>query len=612
MKIIGISGLFHDAAAAAVVDGKVVAAAQEERFTRLKHDANLPVNSIKFCLQFIGCELEDLDAIVFYDDPLLKLERCLAIGSMSKSDNSELLSDLLEEHLTHKLWVENLLREEFQQSLGKLDRLLYSKHHHSHAASAFYPSPFESSAILVIDGVGEWATTSIGFGKGKDIEFIKELKFPHSLGLLYSAFTYYCGFKVNSGEYKLMGLAPYGQPTYVEKIEQYLIRFNDDGSFELNMEYFGFVDNQQMINDAFCEVFNEPIRTPESELTQFYLNIAASIQIVLEKAVLRLCEATRRFTKCDNLVLAGGVALNCVSNSKILKSGIFKNIWIQPAAGDAGGSLGAALITYHQYFNQQRYLNSCLGDSQNNSLLGPEYSQRDIVHYLNAVQAKYEVFSNRDELNRETCRLLLEEKVIGYFDGRMEFGPRALGSRSIIGIASSKNMQSKMNLRIKYRESFRPFAPIVAQKNAHKFFQNGFESPYMLLVDDCKDELIIKDYNIRKVESESDLYTWVNSPRSIIPSVTHIDYSARVQTISQKQEHHFYSLLEELEKHTDTPVLINTSFNVRGEPIVCNPQDAYECFMNTDMDILILGDVLLKKKNNLHNEPSSKGAHKLD
>ena len=585
--ILGISAFYHDSAAALVKDGEIVAAAQEERFTRLKHDYAFPKNAINYCLSEAGIKAQDLDYVAFYEKPLIKFERLLESYLAYAPLGIASFLRAMPLWIKQKLWIPDIIQKELSGFKGKL---IFPSHHESHAASAFYPSPFQEAAILTIDGVGEWATTSFGAGKDNDFNLEYEIKFPHSLGLLYSAFTYYAGFKVNSGEYKLMGLAPYGEPKYEDLILKELIDVKEDGSFKLNMDYFPYPYGLRMIKKRFENLFGRPARRPESPITQFYMDIARSIQQVTEEVILRICRHLKKITGQGHLCLAGGVALNCVANGKIVREKIFEGIWIQPAAGDAGGALGAALFVWYKYLNNKRLTNG--SDSQKASYLGPDYSDEEIERFLKENNAPYKKLS-LEELPEAVADLLAQEKVIGWFQGRMEFGPRALGARSIIADARSEQMQSKLNLKIKFRESFRPFAPTVLQDKVKEYFNLDCDSPYMLLVAPVKE-------NIRRkmTVEENSLFgiKKLNVKRSDIAAVTHIDYSARVQTIKRDDFPLYYDTINEFYKKTGCAVIVNTSFNVRGEPLVCRPQEAYRCFMRTDMDYLVMGSFLLDKK----------------
>lgn len=586
MHILGISAFYHDSAACLVCDGEIVAAAQEERFTRKKGDASFPARAIEYCLKEGRIRVEDLDYVGFYDKPLLKFERILEsyLGVAPRGFRSFLMAGPL--WIKEKLSMERQLREALRYD----GPILFAEHHESHAASAFFPSPFREAAILTLDGVGEWATTSMGVGRGNDIEIFKELHWPDSLGLLYSAFTYYTGFKVNSGEYKVMGLAPYGEPKYVDLIYRELIDLREDGSFRLNMKYFDYVGGLTMTNEAFHRLFGGPPRVPESRLTQREMDLARSIQVVCEEVMLRMARTVHRETGLPNLCMAGGVALNCVGNGRILREGPFEDLWIQPAAGDAGGALGVALLIWHRYCRQPREVVPGK-DSMRGAYLGPAYSPEEIQQYLESVGARHERME-RDALLRRVAELLAAEKVVGWFDGRMEFGPRALGARSILGDPRSPRMQAQMNLKIKFREGFRPFAPSVLRERVSDYFELDRDSPYMLLVAPVREER-----RIRMTEEQQRLWgiDKLNVPRSDIPAVTHIDYSARVQTVTRDTNPNYYDLIKWFEELTGCGVLVNTSFNVRGEPIVCSTADAYRCFMRTNIDHLVLGPYLLDK-----------------
>ena len=585
--ILGISAFYHDSAACILRDGEIVAAAQEERFTRRKGDASFPANAVKFCLERAGIKPGDLSFVAFYDKPLLKFERILEtyLGVAPRGLKQFLLAGPL--WIKEKLFMDRSLREE----LGYDGDILYAEHHESHAASAFFPSPFQEAAILTIDGVGEWATASIGVGVGSEIELTRELHWPDSLGLLYSAFTFFTGFKVNSGEYKVMGLAPYGEPRYVKLILDELIDLRDDGSFRLNQEYFNYTTGLTMTSRAFERLFGRPPRAPEAEIGQKDMDLARSVQEVCEEVMLRMARTARRETGKKNLCLAGGVALNCVGNGRILREGLFERIWIQPAAGDAGGALGAAQLAWHRRCQRPRQVNPG-HDGMQGAYLGPDYSSEETRSFLDASGASYERL-DRADLLRKTAELLAAENVVGWFNGRMEFGPRALGARSILGDARSSRMQAQMNLKIKFRESFRPFAPSVIDERASDYFELDCDSPYMLLVAPLKEE--------RRIPiPEDQKHLWgiekLNLARSDVPAVTHVDYSARVQTVGPEFNPDYYDLLRAFERLTGCPLIINTSFNVRGEPIVCSPRDAYTCFMRTAMDYLVLWPFLLDKK----------------
>ena len=592
-NILGISAFYHDSAAALIVDGEIVAAAQEERFTRKKHDAGFPGCAIKSCLAEGGIDLKDVDYIAFYDKPLIKFERLLETYLSFAPKGFRSFVAAMPVWLKEKLFLKDMLKKELA-ALGGIDQkelppILFNEHHKSHAASAFYASPFEKAAVLCLDGVGEWATSTVWLGDGKDLKPQWELDFPHSLGLLYSAFTYYTGFRVNSGEYKLMGLAPYGEPKYVDLILENLIDLKEDGTFRLDMSYFNYATGLTMTNKKFADLFGAPACKPDSTVTQREMDIARSIQVVTEEIILKICSTVHKELQTDYLCLAGGVALNCVANGRVLREGPFKDIWIQPAAGDAGGAIGAALTTWYEYLEKPRQVNGA--DFMAGSYLGPKHSNEDIIQYLDSVDARYQKLED-SELMPKLAEVLDSDNVVGWFQGRMEFGPRSLGGRSIIGDARSKKMQSTMNLKIKYRESFRPFAPVVKAENVSEWFEIDRPSPYMLLVAPVKEDKWIK-----MTEEQEQLFgiDKLNIPRSEIPAVTHVDYSARVQTVHEETNPRFHKLLDEFNKRTDCPVLVNTSFNVRGEPIVCTPEDAYRCFMRTEMDYLVLENVLIAK-----------------
>lgn len=597
MIILGISCLYHDAAAVLVKDGEIVAAAQEERFTRIKHDYRVPENAVFFCLTKARIGIEEVDYVIYYDKPFLTLDRYIK-NLLELGENCEdLLNNKLEELLSDKLWIHKKI-ESTIGGLGKHGKLLVCEHHISHAASAFYPSPFEQAIIITNDGVGEWATTTIGIGRGNKVELLEEIDYPDSIGLLYSAFTYYCGFKVNSGDYKFMGLAPYGEPHFYDVIRENIIDIKEDGSYKLNLDYFDYQNGRTMIRDEkFEELFGQPRRIPETEITKHYMDIAASVQKVVEEIIIRIAQyAKNKYgEKINNLVLAGGVALNCVANGKLLDSKIFDNIWIQPAAGDAGGALGAALYLYYNRLDKARVVEQ--KDSQKGSYLGNFYTEKQIKNYLEAKKYTYHYFEDEKNICEYIAQNLIDGKVIGLFHGRMEFGPRALGNRSIIADARSKEMQSKMNLKIKFRESFRPFAPSVLKERAEDYFELNGESPYMLLVEKVKEEKRLP-FNLKDYLSEENynLLPIVNQARSDVPAVTHVDYSARIQTVDEETNPFYYHIIKEFEHQTGCGVIVNTSFNVRGEPIVCTPKDAYECFMRTDMDILVLEKFVLIKE----------------
>jgi len=592
MVVLGISGLYHDSAAAIVKDGEIIAASQEERFTRKKHDNSIPYNAINYCLREACMKMSQLDCVVYYDQPLLTLDRYINNIFEMGEKSSYLIEEKLED-VFERLSIDRRLRKKYG-TLGKEDKLFTLEHHVSHGASAFYPSPFENAAVLTIDGVGEWATTTLGVGKGEKIDVLKEIDYPHSLGLLYSAFTAFCGFKVNSGDYKFMGLAPYGEPVYYDLIKDKLIDVKNDGSFRLNLEYFDFYHGKYMTNEKFAQLFHGPSRSMESRITRREMDIAASVQKLTEEIVIALAKHLNNISGEKNLVMAGGVALNCVANGKLLKEGIFDKLWIQPAAGDAGGALGCALYAYY-HMGGKRIVKS--SDSQKGSYLGPAFSRDEIKRFLDENEYPYSECKDRNVLNNTIAEELSNNKVIGWFQGRMEYGPRALGNRSILGDPRSEKMQSILNLKIKYRESFRPFAPAVLREKVSEYFDMDTESPYMLIVADVvKDRRIAFNKEMFMRDYEDDMLPVVNAKRSDIPAVTHIDYSARVQTVDGESNPQFYSLLKAFEEKTGCAVLINTSFNVRGEPIVCTPKDAYLCFMRTEMDILALGDFILYKK----------------
>ncbi len=594
-RILGISAFYHDSAAAIVVDGKIIAAAQEERFTRKKHDASYPFNAIEFVLRFSKTKLEEVDYIVFYEKPFLKFERLLEtyVAFAPRGFKSFCMSIPL--WLKEKLFQKNLIFNHLKRhdkNFKDINKIHFSEHHLSHAASAFYPSPFNEALVLTADAVGEWATTSVAIGKENEIKMMKEIQFPHSLGLLYSAFTYYTGFKVNGGEYKLMGLAPYGEPKYKNLIIDNLIDIKKDGSFKLDQSYFEYSTGLKMTSEKFSKLFGKNPRDPKKEeLTQFHMDIASSIQLVTEEVMLKITNSLHEEYKMDNLCLAGGVALNCVANGKILKNKKFKNIWIQPAAGDAGGALGAALGFWHIELKKNRIINK--DDDMHGSYLGPEYTQDEIEKRLKAKGANFKILKE-DKLIEETLSALTQGKAIGWFQGRMEFGPRALGARSIIADSRSETMQKKLNLKVKYRESFRPFAPSILREDLSNWFDLNYDSPYMLLVAN-----VSKNKCRKMTENEEQLFgiDKLNIKRSEIPAVTHVDYSARIQTVHKETNPKYYKLLSEFKKKTGCPVLVNTSFNIRGEPIVGSPEDAFNCFMGTEMDVLVIGNCYLSKES---------------
>jgi len=591
MRILGISAFYHDSAAAIVEDGRIVAAAQEERFTRKKHDASFPQHAITYCLGAAGAKLSDIDHVAFYDKPFLKFERLLETYIALAPSGFRSFQMALPLWLKEKLFQKSLLRKklgEFDEDFAA-DRLLFTEHHLSHAASAFYPSPFEKAVVLTMDGVGEWATTSAAMGEGNKLEIFQEIHFPHSLGLLYSAATYYTGFKVNSGEYKVMGLAPYGQPKYAQLILDHLVDLKPDGSFRLDMSYFDYCTGLTMTNNRFAELFGQPVRAPDQLLTPFHMDVAASIQAVLEEVVLRLTRSLASQTGARNLCLAGGVALNCVANGKVLRDGKFDKIWIQPAAGDAGGAVGAALAAFHQFKGGPRV--PVASDGMSGAFLGPEYAQGDIETRLAASGARFDVLSE-DAMIAATAQALADQLAVGWFQGRMEFGPRSLGARSILGDPRSPAMQKNLNLKVKYRESFRPFAPAVMREDVADWFELDADSPYMLLVADVRDD------KRRSMSAEEEALFGIdklNVSRSEIPAVTHVDYSARIQTVTAETNPRFHRLLGQFKALTGCPVLVNTSFNVRGEPIVCTPEDAFRCFMGNELDVLVVGNCVLRK-----------------
>ncbi|MBE9118763.1 carbamoyltransferase [Lusitaniella coriacea LEGE 07157] len=593
MNILGISAYYHDSATALVRDGQILAAVQEERFTRKKHDARFPINGIEYCLSTAQIDLKHLDYIVFYEKPLITFERLLETYIAYAPQGFRSFIAAMSVWLQEKLYLKTVLKKQLAK-LGNcktkdLPPLLFAEHHQSHAASAFFPSPFQNAAVLCLDAVGEWATTSLWLGEGNQLTPIWEIDFPHSLGMLYSAFTYYTGFRVNSGEYKLMGLAPYGEPKYVDVILNNLLDLKSDGTFRLNMDYFNYATGLTMTNSKFDRLLGSPPRKPESKITQREMDIAASIQKVTEEVVLRLSRTARKDTGSDNLCLAGGVALNCVANGRILREGEFKDIWIQPAAGDAGGALGAALATWYQYLDNPRQVSG--SDAMQGSYLGPHFKDEEIRQYLDDVRANYQHLDD-EQLMPQLAEILAKGNVVGWFQGRMEFGPRALGGRSIIGDPRNVKMQSVMNLKIKYRESFRPFAPSVLAERVSDYFAIDRASPYMLLVAPVQKEL-----HLSMTEEQQQLFgiEKLNVPRSQIPAITHVDYSARIQTVHPKTNPRYYELIRQFEAKTGCGILVNTSFNVRGEPIVCTPEDAYRCFMRTEMDYLVLENYLLAK-----------------
>jgi len=594
MYILGISAFYHDAAASLIMDGEILAAAQEERFTRKKHDPSFPLNAIVFCLSQAKIDPTEIDYIVFYEKPFLKFERLLetylAFAPKGFRSFKTAVPLWVTEKLFQKSVILNHLKNLWGQSTDWESRLLFSEHHLSHAASAFFPSPFERAAVITMDGVGEWATTSLAFGHRNELTVQKEIHFPHSLGLLYSAFTYQLGYKVNSGEYKVMGLAPYGEPHYVKRIKDHLIDIKDDGSFALNMEYFNYCTGLTMTNDRFDKLFDGPPRKPESALTQREMDIAASIQAVTEEVVIKLARGVAKNTGERNLCFAGGVALNCVANGKLLQQKIFDRIWIQPAAGDAGGAIGAALSVYHIMLQQPRISSNNL-DGMKGSYLGPEFSQEDVIQRLTSCGAVFVIYTE-EEVIKETARVLAAGQAVGWMDGRMEFGPRALGNRSIIADPRSPTMQKLLNLKVKHRESFRPFAPSVLREDVDEWFEINTDSPYMLLVADVAKS---KRHQMTVFEEELFGIDKLNVARSEIPAVTHVDYTARVQTVHAETNPRYHKLIKQFGALTGCPVLVNTSFNVRGEPIVCTPEDAFRCFMGTELDVLVIGNLMLIK-----------------
>lgn len=605
MYILGISAYYHDSSACLIKDGEIIAAAQEERFSRKKHDASFPEKALLYCLDEANITIDDISYIGFYDKPFLKFERLLETYLAEVPRGFKSFTMAIPVWLKEKLFLKHTLIKELSNlsanknikevKQGIEKKLLFAEHHVSHAASCFYPSPYKEAAILTIDGVGEWTTLSLAYGTDNKIEFLKEIHFPHSLGLLYSAITYYLGFKVNSGEYKIMGLAPYGKAKYVDIIKKHLIDIKSDGSFKLNMRYFNYTVGLTMTNKKLEKLFARKTRKSESSIGQFEMDMASSLQYVTEEIMIRLAKTAKKVTKSDNLVMAGGVALNCVGNGKLLTEKIFKNIWIQPAAGDAGGSLGVAQEIYYNHLGNERIISDKSKDKMQGSYLGKKYSNQEVQEYLDSIGASYQKVKDQHELFDKISDLLKSEKVIGWHQGRMEFGPRSLGARSIIGDARSAKMQSIMNLKIKYRESFRPFAPAILRENLSDYFDiEDIDSPYMLMVAPVKNSLRKK---MTKKQQELFGIDKLNVARSIIPSVTHVDYSARIQTIHQDTNSRFYNLVKKFRDKTDCAVVINTSFNVRGEPIVCSPEDSYKCFMRTEMDVLTIEDFILYKED---------------
>jgi carbamoyltransferase len=600
--ILGISAFYHDSAAALVIDGEIIAAAQEERFTRKKHDASYPVNAINYCLSEAGLSFEQVDHIAFYDKPFLKFERLLETYVAFTPKGFQSFRMAMPVWLREKLFLKNMFIKEIKKIDKNFnsDKLMFGEHHFSHAASAFYASPFKEAVVLTLDGVGEWATTTVAIGNGKELDIVKEIHFPHSIGLLYSAFTYYTGFKVNSGEYKVMGLAPYGYPKYKSLILEQLIDLKKDGSFRLDQSYFNYATGLTMINQKFSDLFGEPVRNPDTDkLTQFHMDIAASIQAVTEEIVLTMTRSLAKEYNIQNLCLAGGVALNCVANGKILRDKSFNDIWIQPASGDAGGALGSALAVWHKELNKPRKIDP--NDSMKGSYLGPSYEQIDIEKELLGCGAEFDLVSH-EEIIEQTAQALADGKTVGWFQGRMEFGPRSLGGRSILGDPRLEDMQKTLNLKVKYRESFRPFAPSVLREEVTNWFELDYDSPYMLLVDDVK-----RDKRINTTVEEESLFgiDKLNVKRSNIPAVTHVDYSARIQTVFKETNPKYHALIKKFKEKTGCPLVVNTSFNIRGEPIVCSPSDAYKCFMGTELDFLAIGNCILRKTEQSSSLPQS-------
>jgi carbamoyltransferase len=591
MNILGISAFYHDSAACLIQEGYISAAAQEERFTRKKHDESFPIHALDYCLKEGNLDINDVDLLVFYENPAIKFNRIVGYLHINTTLSRNLVENIVDLWSKNKLWQEEIIRA-YSNYTGKI---IFPLHHQSHAASAFFPSPYNEAAIITVDGVGEYHTVTIGIGKRNQIKILKSINFPNSLGMLYSAFTFYCGFKVNSGEYKMMGLAPYGEPKYVDLIKDNLIDIKDDGSFHLNMDYFDFFNNDSMINDAFRNLFGARERKHDEPLAKLYIDLAKSIQTVLEEVMIKIAVFTKKLTGKDNLCMAGGVALNCVANYKILDYNIFKNIWIQPASGDAGGALGAALFGWHQYLNYPRITDEET-DQMRGSLLGPSFKNEEIKNFLDSVNATYEEL-NEDDLIEWISNKILQEKVIGHFNGRMEFGPRALGNRSILGDARSPNLQKIMNLKIKFRENFRPFAPSILEEHTNICYKTTIPMPYMLFSVPVSDEIRLEINEDDKCKKGIDKLGVI---RSKIPAVTHVDYSARIQTVS-KDNLRYYRIIKAVYEKTGLPTIINTSFNIRGEPIVCSPEDAFNCFMNTYMDCLVLNNFILEKEKQQKN-----------
>jgi carbamoyltransferase len=593
ISILGISAFYHDSAAAIITDGDIVSAAQEERFTRIKHDPSYPINAINYCLKESGLALEQIDYIVFYDKPFLKFERLLETYAALAPKGVQSFRMAMPVWLREKLFLKDMLIKEIKRVDKNFNpnKLMFSEHHLSHAASAFYASPFKEAIVITLDGVGEWATTTVSIGNQHELDIVKEIHFPHSLGLLYSAFTYYIGFRVNSGEYKVMGLAPYGKPKYKDLILDKLIDLKPDGSFRLDQSYFNYAAGLTMVNQKFSDLFGEPVRKPDNDqLTQFHMDIAASVQAVTEKVILTMTRSLAKEYNIMNLCMAGGVALNCVANGEVLRDGAFKNIWVQPASGDAGGALGAALAVWHKELNMPREVN--LNDSMRGSYLGPSYDQKSIEKELLDCGAKFDIVSETEMID-STAQSLTKGDAVGWFQGRMEFGPRSLGNRSILGDPRSEKMQKILNLKVKYRESFRPFAPSILREDLSDWFELDCDSPYMLFVDNVK-----KNKRIKVTKEEESLFgiDKLNIKRSSIPAVTHVDYSARIQTVHKETNLKYHSLITKFKEKTGCPVLVNTSFNVRGEPIVCSPEDAFKCFMGTELDLLVVGNCILRKE----------------
>jgi len=591
--VLGISAFYHDSAAALVINGEIIAAAQEERFTRKKHDPSYPTNAINYCLSEAGMSINQVDYIAFYDKPFLKFERLLETYVAFAPKGLQSFRMAMPVWLREKLFLKDVLIKEIKKLDKSFDsnKLMFGEHHFSHAASAFYASPFEEAVVLTLDGVGEWATTTVAIGKGHELNIVKEIHFPHSLGLLYSAFTYYTGFRVNSGEYKVMGLAPYGEPKYKDLILDKLIDLKADGSFRLDQSYFNYTTGLTMVNQKFADLFGEPIREPDADkLTQFHMDIAASVQAVTEEVVLKMTRSLAKEYDIPNLCMAGGVALNCVANGKILRDKAFKDIWIQPASGDAGGALGGALAVWHKELNKPRIVNP--NDAMQGSYLGPAYKQDTIETELTNCGAKFDSITE-EEMVEQTAQALADGKAIGWFQDRMEFGPRSLGGRSILGDPRSEQMQKTLNLKVKYRESFRPFAPSVLREDVSEWFEADYDSPYMLLVDDVKE-----DKRIKMTREEESLFgiDKLNIKRSSIPAITHVDYSARIQTVHKETNPKYHALITKFKEKTGCSVVVNTSFNVRGEPIVCTPEDAFKCFMGTELDVLVVGNCILRKE----------------